>query len=284
VPKDGDGMMTDGDLASQNPSGGPAGESGTMPGRTAMDEFLRGHDAVAPRGALARLFGASPLTAETRPLFNAAVGEIEVGDDLDALGDGWRVVHAVPVGADNTDIDHLVVGPGGVFIINTKYYSGLNVWVSQRTFVVAGIRYPHVRNMEYEMGRVERLLATAVGRPVEVSGVLAVVNPRTLTVRQQHRDVAVVPSADLPGWLKAHRQRLGCAEVENIAAAARLDSTWHEGTHVRATAADVRARFDEVRAGVRSAWRLQVFWATIITAVGAGGFVVLTYAIFLNAL
>lgn len=281
--------MTDGDLVSRDQSGVPAAgcgtmsEGGTMPGRTAMAAFLLANELVPRRALLARLIGASPLTAETRPLFNAAVGEIEVGDGLDALGAGWRVVHAVPVGADNSDIDHLVIGPGGVFIINTKYSMGQNVWVSQRTFMASGIRYPHVRNMEYEMGRVERMLTTAVGRPVEVSGVLAVVSPKSLVVRQQHRDVAVVPSGNLAAWLADRRPTLGAAEVDDIAAVARRDSTWHQGEDSLETAAEVRCRFDAVRAIVRAAWRLQLLWVSVVTAVGVGGFVLLTYAIFLNA-
>jgi hypothetical protein len=32
----------------------------------------------------------------------------------------WRCRHSIPVGSNGADIDHLVIGPGGVFTLNTK--------------------------------------------------------------------------------------------------------------------------------------------------------------------
>ncbi len=40
----------------------------------------------------------------------------------------WRVLHAVPVGTGDSDIDHLVIGPGGVFTVNTKHHPGGTSW------------------------------------------------------------------------------------------------------------------------------------------------------------
>jgi hypothetical protein len=33
----------------------------------------------------------------------------------------WTVLHSVPVGTGSTDIDHIAIGPAGVFTLNTKY-------------------------------------------------------------------------------------------------------------------------------------------------------------------
>ncbi|MEV0525811.1 nuclease-related domain-containing protein [Streptomyces sp. NPDC050439] len=41
---------------------------------------------------------------------------------------GWRVLHGVPK-ANGGDIDHLLIGPGGVFSINTKNHDAASVWV-----------------------------------------------------------------------------------------------------------------------------------------------------------
>ncbi len=50
-----------------------------------------------------------------------AGGEETVGGRLDKLvKHGWHVLHAVPVGDRGSDIDHVVIGPGGVFTVNTK--------------------------------------------------------------------------------------------------------------------------------------------------------------------
>jgi hypothetical protein len=49
-------------------------------------------------------------------------GERRVGAELNRLGrHGWRVLHSIPL-ANKADIDHLLIGPGGVFSINTKHH------------------------------------------------------------------------------------------------------------------------------------------------------------------
>src|SRR5690606_36128291 len=49
-----------------------------------------------------------------------ALGELEVGRLLDQLDSEWFAFHAVPVGSAGSDVDHIVIGPGGVFTINSK--------------------------------------------------------------------------------------------------------------------------------------------------------------------
>src|SRR5205823_4103462 len=52
-----------------------------------------------------------------------AQGEEHVGALLDALGErGWRVIHDASFGHGN--VDHIVVGPPGVFTIETKSHPG----------------------------------------------------------------------------------------------------------------------------------------------------------------
>lgn len=49
-------------------------------------------------------------------------GEKRVGAELNRLArHGWRVLHSIPL-ADKVDVDHLLIGPGGVFSINTKHH------------------------------------------------------------------------------------------------------------------------------------------------------------------
>ncbi len=194
------------------------------------------------------------------------------------------MLHALPVDVGSADIDHLVVGPAGVFIISTKNHSGLNVWASQRTFMVAGIRHPHILNMEYEMGRAERMLSSATGSPIEVAGILAIVAPKSLVVRDKHRDVAILTSSHIVPWLLRHRRVLTAAEVSHIRTAASLASTWFHTGAEQTKPLSVRAQFESLRADVRSAWRTQLTWAVGVSALGVGAFGVITYSILLNAL
>ncbi|WP_411700142.1 nuclease-related domain-containing protein [Conyzicola sp.] len=271
--------MTDGEGSARDPA-----QLDNLPGQSAIIELLRVHAGLPQRSRLARVLGISPLTAESRPWYDAAVSEIEVGDALAGLGDDWVVLHALPVGTGTTDIDHVVIGPGGVFIINTKSHPGQAVWASQRAFLVSGVRHPYIRNMEYEMGRVERLLGSASGIPVEVAGILAVVAAKSITVREKHRDVTVLSTASLVQWLLARPVVLGPAQVTAIGAAAQLATTWQPDAEPVGDKDALRERFAAVRTQVRRAWRLQVIWATVLTLVGAGGFVLVTYSILLNAL
>ena len=53
-----------------------------------------------------------------------AEGEELVGEILESLvADGWQVIHDISFGRGN--IDHVVVGPGGLYCISTKSQRGL---------------------------------------------------------------------------------------------------------------------------------------------------------------
>ena len=278
--------------------------AGNLPGQSAIAELLRAQSAVAPRSSAARLFGVSPLASGSRGWYETAMSETAVGEALAGLGDDWAVLHALPVEAGSNDIDHLVVGPGGIYIVNTEHHPGQAVWASQRTFVVSGARHPYIRGMEYEMGRVERLLGAAAGMPVEVAGILAVVGAKSVTVAEKHRDVAVLSTASLVPWLLDRPVVLDGYRVAAIAAAAGLEATWQSDVDPVCAPDDergglpdderddqrndqrddLRDGFAELRRRVRSAWRVQVAWATGTTVVGAGGLVLVTYSILLNTL
>jgi hypothetical protein len=49
-----------------------------------------------------------------------ALGEMWTGEELDRLGSGWHVVHDLADGRGNWD--HIVVGPPGVFAIDSKNF------------------------------------------------------------------------------------------------------------------------------------------------------------------
>lgn len=76
---------------------------------------------------LALLAGMFVVTRYVLPLLErrdtGAAGEEHVGSLLDALaGPSWRVIHDASLGRGN--IDHIVIGPPGVFTIETKSHPG----------------------------------------------------------------------------------------------------------------------------------------------------------------
>ncbi|MEV0493953.1 NERD domain-containing protein [Streptomyces atratus] len=51
-------------------------------------------------------------------------GELIVGSSLNRLRrDGWRVLHSIEL-PSGSDIDHVVIGPPGVFTVNAKHHKG----------------------------------------------------------------------------------------------------------------------------------------------------------------
>jgi len=278
-------METHGNVSARNLARDATPTPGNrLAGQAVIAELLRVQSGEPEQSLFARVWGVNPLSRDAQSWYRAALGEISVGDALDTLGSEWIVLHAVPVGEGTADIDHVVIGPGGVFIVNTTSHPGLPVWASQRTFMVADIRYPYIRNMEYEMGRAERLLTTAAGSPVEVSGILAVVEPKSLSVREPHRDVAVLHASTLVRWLSGRKRVLTPDEVSRIGVAARAESTWHTSEEPSDDPRGTRDSFEVLRRRVTRAWRVQMFWATAATLVGAGAFIAVTYGILLTAL
>ena len=276
-------MMTDGDVSARADDAEDS-LGANRAGQVAIAELLKAQSEVPPRSLVARIFGLSPLSHDTHALYRGVVGEIEVGESLDRLGPEWSVLHAVPVESGLADIDHLVIGPAGVFVVATKNHSGLNVWASQRTLMVGGVRQPHIRNMEYEMGRAERSLSAASGSAIEVSGILAMVAAKSVVVREKHRDVAVLSSGHIVSWLQRHKRVLTPAQVSHISTAASLASTWDTSDSDAECPDTNRRQFEELRAAVRRAWRIQLAWAVGISALGIGAFAVITYSILVSAI
>ncbi|MEA3550569.1 nuclease-related domain-containing protein [Pseudarthrobacter sp. C1] len=172
-----------------------------VPAQAVIEELMAVQSFVPPRTWLQRVFGANPLGPESLPWYKGALGEITVGRTLEGLGPEWLVLHAIPVGKGSSDIDHLLVGPAGVFTVNTKNHSGQSVWVAGRTLMVAGRKTRHLYNAAYEAARASKLLSAAVGTAVDVTGMVVVVDPKSLTIKSQPDQVVVVGEGQLLGWL-----------------------------------------------------------------------------------
>src|SRR5690554_2915409 len=109
-----------------------------------------------------------------------ALGEIEVGKMLESLGPEWFVRHAVPIGAGTKDVDHLVIGPGGVFAINTKHHDGASVWVGDYVVRINGVNQHHAKQAQKDGLDVSRRLSGKLGFAVTVSPVVALLNARSI--------------------------------------------------------------------------------------------------------
>ncbi|GEO96881.1 nuclease-related domain-containing protein [Kocuria turfanensis] len=253
-----------------------AGLADRCAGQAVIAETLRIQDEQPPRPWWARVLGTDPLSDRSRSWFHGAKGEIAVGQILGRLGPEWIVLHAVPVGAGTSDIDHVVIGPAGVFTLNTKNHAGKEVWVGARAILVGGHKQHYLPHSRHEAARAAKRLSAAVGEPVPVTPVLVLIGPKSLTVKQRPTDVGVVNDRELLRWLQRRRPVLTPAQVGRIAAAAVLPGTWHDRPAPPEDPAAVQESFEQLRSTVRGArvrrelWKLAGTAAVLAAFLGAG--------------
>ena len=96
------------------------------PGQAVRAKAKELQDAAPVATFLARVAG---IHTDERAWRLGDNGEVAVAHELGRLDSRWRALHSVPVGARESDIDHVVIGPGGVFTINTKNHPDARLWV-----------------------------------------------------------------------------------------------------------------------------------------------------------
>lgn len=171
--------------------------------------------------ALRRVFD---IHDDERAWRRGAEGEELVGRLLGRLGPAWVVLHDLRLAATGANLDHLVIGPPGVFTINTKNLTG-SVWVGERVVMRNGHRTDYLRTARWEARTTRQLLHRALGTTGDVTPALAILCDR-FTVRQQPQDVTVLKAEHLVPWLWTHQPALYPSTVMAIAAAARRPTTW----------------------------------------------------------
>jgi len=169
-----------------------------------------------------RLFGEH---SQERAWRRGAEGEEEVGWQLRKLGDGWRVIHGVPVGTNDADIDHVVFGPPGVFTLNTKNHIGGRVTVNSKAIYVNGTFQPYLAKSRAEGKRATKLLTASCGYEVTAQP-LIVIMANELKIKNLTEGVHVVGRKQITRWLLNQSPTLLPEEVEAIYRIACRRSTW----------------------------------------------------------
>lgn len=197
-----------------------------QPGYAVVQKCLEVQAAAGPRTAWQRAVGRDPLTAEARSWFKGALGERAVARELAGLGPEYTVLHAVPVGAGRGDIDHVVVGPTGVFCLNTKNHADRRVWVGGGTFMVEGRRTAHVHRSLGEGETATKLLSAAAGVPVLVQPLL-VVQAAALRFGDKAPRVVTLRPHEVGRWIAALPRVHSPEAVRYFSMLAEERATWH---------------------------------------------------------
>ena len=196
--------------------------AGNVPGASLRRKSSEIQEAFPVRVFLAKVLGVH--TAE-RAWRRGASGEEEVAWQLDKLGPSWRVIHSVPVGSSETDIDHVVIGPPGVFTLNTKNHLGKRVTVYDHAIYVSGVKQPYLGKSKAESRRGSRILSSACGFDVVVNPVVVIL-ASDLVIKGSPKGVDVVGRRKVADWLDRHNTQLSPDRIESIYTAARRRSTW----------------------------------------------------------
>ena len=195
-------------------------------GAEAREQAVALREAAPVRTFLARVL---MVHTDERAWRIGADGEEKVAAQLDKLirrDPHWRVIHAIPVGDRGSDIDHLLIGPGGIYTLNAKHHPGAKIWVAGNTFMVNGQRQPYLRNSRHEAQRASKLLTAATGQQVSVTGVVVPIGADDFVIKQPPVDVQVINRIRLVKWLRARPETLDPSVVETVFEAARRPTTW----------------------------------------------------------
>lgn len=157
--------------------------------------------AKAKRLSWLRFLG-GPFKREYEAWSQGAEGEEVVGRILEELaGDGWCVIHDVSFGRGN--IDHVVIGPGGIFTVETKSRAGrLSLdWIDPKMFAQA---YAEKKALETVTGmEIQALLVFSRAYLIE-------------PMPAKRRGVTILPARMLAGYFSRRRPTMSVEQAKEI--------------------------------------------------------------------
>ena len=194
---------------------------GRRPGGSAGDTARELHRATPMRTTLARLMRVR--TAE-RAWRKDTTGEQVTAWWLGRLPAGWHIFNDIAVGDRGANIDHLIVGPGGVFTVNAKNLTG-KVWVASGSIRHNGHPTDYLSKAVREAERARRLLSAAVAHGIHVRPVIAILADGW-TIREMPPDVFVGAPRGVKNWMLHQPVVLTPVQITTICTAAAKPATW----------------------------------------------------------
>lgn len=122
------------------------------------------------------------------------LGEMMTAKVLEQLGPDWYITHDFRIGGASANLDHVVVGPPGVFVLNSKYHGSKPVTVGGDVVLVGSRSVKHVPAGAWEAADASRRLTRAYDAPVLAVSLIVVIadrfrvsaHPNVPTVRVAH--------------------------------------------------------------------------------------------------
>jgi Nuclease-related domain len=154
---------------------------------------------------------------ETRAWQRGAAGERHVARLLEPLVQhGWGVEHDLRVPGSKANIDHVVIGPPGIFVIDAKHYRG-RLHLSHDGQLWHG-RYFLAPTLSTTRWEADKLQARIGAADVAVVPIVAVWGAAVPFGQVTAHDVTVVPARRLPGLLRSLPPTLTPERAREVAA------------------------------------------------------------------
>jgi Nuclease-related domain len=150
-----------------------------------------------------------------------AAGERRTARLLDPLERaGWAVLHDLGIPGSRANIDHLVIGPGGVYVIDSKHYRGrLQLDSMGRLWHGRSPLAPTLRAVDFETDQAAQVLADP---DVVVVPIVAIHGARVPWGKVVTNGVPVVAARRLPSIRRQLPTVLGPERVAALADQARI--------------------------------------------------------------
>lgn len=174
---------------------------------------------------------AKRLGSEERTQRAAVKAEQKLRQQLEDLPIGWHVLHSVDIGQPGRHIDHVVVGPGGVFTLNVEHQPDAKVWVTEHQVLINGAETEHLRHSRFEARRSSALLTEACGFHVAAQSLLILIGAAEVQTVSRPAEVHVRADGDVRDWLCRQPTRLTVATVQAIRGRAGQFDTWQPKTN-----------------------------------------------------
>lgn len=162
----------------------------TRPTRTTwpLDDLRRTQPGASARAKAASEQAAGQPDHKIRPWLIGAEGEEIAAQALTGLPAGWTVIHDVPIGTHGANVDHVIIGPAGVFTVNTKHHKDAVVSVEGAKIAVRDRLTDHAYKATDEAARAAALISSAL------NGDHHPVHPVLLYVGTRHINIKTAPA------------------------------------------------------------------------------------------
>jgi hypothetical protein len=173
---------------------------------------------VAIAAAMALVTQMWPARTHVDAWDKGASGEVEIGLALQGLGPEFVVLHDRKIPGSRANIDHLVVGPCGIFVVETKNVTG-RVTVERGELRVSGRRRAYAEQAWKEAGAVQAVAATqcaALG--LDVTPLLCFTTRAELPWRRASiEDVPILYPKGVVATIRERPARLAPSQVAELA-------------------------------------------------------------------